>query len=102
MAMPSQPASRERLVELVREVAVAVLRQPVVVAEARADLEDRLADRLLRWGEGCIHGDIPPWAKIGAVIPGLVPGNQISETAAARGTMDPGDKHRDDNRFRLD
>src|SRR4029453_18453388 len=32
-----------------------------------------------------------------SVIPGLVPGIQTSAGAGASGTMDPGDKHRDDN-----
>jgi peptide/nickel transport system ATP-binding protein len=32
-----------------------------------------------------------------AVIPGLVPGIQTSATSGASFTMDPGDKHRDDN-----
>jgi hypothetical protein len=31
------------------------------------------------------------------VIPGLVPGIQPTAIAGARGTMDPGDKHRDDS-----
>src|SRR5204863_2747377 len=31
------------------------------------------------------------------VIPGLVPGIHLSAGARAKGTMDPGDKHRDDN-----
>ena len=36
------------------------------------------------------------WRGIG-VIPGLVPGIQLSVEFGACGTMDPGDKHRDDN-----
>ena len=47
MQTPSQPSSREGAVEVVREPAVAVLGEPVVVAEPRADLLDRVADRLL-------------------------------------------------------
>ena len=35
-----------------------------------------------------------------AVIPGLVPGIQLSAGSGASGTMDPGDKHRDDNGYR--
>ena len=38
---------REGAVEIVRKAAVAVLGEPVVVAEPRADLADRVADRLL-------------------------------------------------------
>jgi hypothetical protein len=36
------------------------------------------------------------------VIPGLVPGIQPSTSIEASGTMDPGDKHRDDNRVDVD
>jgi hypothetical protein len=33
-----------------------------------------------------------------AVMPGLVPGIQLSANAEVSGMMDPGDEHRDDNR----
>src|SRR5689334_15411866 len=38
------------------------------------------------------------WCPLSAefVIPGLVPGIQLSANAGARGAMDPGGKHRDD------
>src|SRR5947207_15383978 len=47
----------------------------------RHAISPRLATRMVRNG----------------VIPGLVPGIQASAGAGASGTMDPGDKHRDDN-----
>ena len=56
MAMPSQPASRQRLMELVREGTVGVAGEPIVVAEPGADLEDRFADLLLGGREGKVHG----------------------------------------------
>jgi hypothetical protein len=34
-------------------------------------------------------------------MPGLVPGIRLSASVGACGTMDPGDKHRDDNRIAL-
>ncbi len=34
--------------------------------------------------------------SVDAVIPGLVPGIHSSTHAGASGTLDPGDKHRDD------
>jgi hypothetical protein len=42
-------------VEVLREAAVVVLGEPVVVAKARADLLDRCADRLLLGREREIH-----------------------------------------------
>ena len=45
--------------EGVREHPVPVALQPVVLAEAGADLEDRLADLLLGVGEGEVHSYAP-------------------------------------------
>ena len=56
MAMPSQPASAKARWKSCGKAAVAVLAQPVVVAEARADFLDRVADRLLLGGKREIHG----------------------------------------------
>ncbi len=47
IATPSQPASREGAVEIIREPALAVPGEPVVIAETRANLCDRVADGLL-------------------------------------------------------
>ena len=55
MQMPSQPASRQRLVEVGGKAALLVLLQPIGVVEARADFRDRVADRFLVGGEREIH-----------------------------------------------
>ena len=59
MAMPSPAGVGHRLVELERELARAVVVEPVIVAELRAVLEHCLADVLLVFGEGEIHGSSP-------------------------------------------
>jgi hypothetical protein len=52
----AEPAgARHRRVEIVREPAFAVLAQPVIVAEVRADLFDRRANGELIFGEREIH-----------------------------------------------
>jgi hypothetical protein len=57
---------RERLLEVVREAALAVALEPVVVAEAGAHAQDRLADAVLLGGEGEVHRlRVLRWAVVG-------------------------------------
>ncbi len=54
----AEPAGlRHRLIELVREAAVAVLRQPIGVVEPAADFQDPVANGVLLSGEGEVHCD---------------------------------------------
>src|SRR5207249_377148 len=54
----AEPAiARAGLLELPREFAVAVVRQPIVVAKALAELRNRFADALLLGREAKVHSD---------------------------------------------
>ena len=48
----------------------------------------------MRWRPGGAACDLTK--AVNVVIPGLVPGIQLSANAGASGTMDPGAKRRDD------
>ena len=60
----AEPAAfRDRLMELVRKLAVAVACEPVLVVEAGAELRDRVAQLELIRGEGKIHARLAPSAE---------------------------------------
>lgn len=55
-ADPEPAIGRERAVKILGEFAVAVALEPIIVAKARTDFIDRVAQRLLKLGQGEVDG----------------------------------------------